>query len=65
MRGEKKILTVSLGETREKLKERENEIRINDASYKMYENYSCFKHDCYVRKIFRKPLNFLPSDTHT
>lgn len=46
MRGEKKILTVSLGETREKLKERGNEIRINDASYKMYENYSCFKHDC-------------------
>lgn len=46
MRGEKKILTVSLGEAREKLKERENEIRIKDASYKMYENYSCFKHDC-------------------
>ena len=42
MRGEKKILNVSLDETREKLKERENEIRINDASYKKYGNYSCF-----------------------
>ena len=60
MSGERKILNVSLDETREKLKDRENEIRIKDASYKRYVNILVFRHDHYVRKLFRKTNIFYP-----